>query len=124
MRQRDTGLLTTDYIENTLFHRDIVAYAYRTTTMQLMIRGFGFTDAKRMVRISGMLGIIDKMGVLWHHNKCIKHCADWVEREIQSTKRTIVDWTGIIFASDQRVSSTTVCLKGEKFLQYGDIPHS
>ena len=80
-----------------LFHRDIVAYAYRTTTMQLMIRGFGFTNAKRMVRISGLLDIIRDIDVLWYHNTDIKDCADWVEKAIHDMNRIKVDWTGIIF---------------------------
>ena len=97
MRQRDTGRLTTNYIENILFDQDIVAYAYRTTTMQLMIRGFGFTDAKRMVRVSGLLDAVEELGVLWYRDDDIKECADFVEKSIHGMKRITVDWTGIIF---------------------------
>ncbi len=97
MRQRDTGLLTTDYIENTLFHRDIVTYAYRTTTMQLMIGG---TDAKRMVRISGLLDAVKRFGVLCYRDDDIKDCADFVERAIHDMKRIKVDWTEIIFEGE------------------------
>ena len=96
MWHRDTGRLTTEYIL-TLIHQDIVAYAYRTTTMQLMIRGFGFTDAKRMVRISSLLDAVEKFGVDWYHDMDHVDCADWVEKNIHDMKRITVDWTGIIF---------------------------
>lgn len=96
MWHRSTGRLTTKYLF-TLFHQNIIAYAYRTTTMQLMIRGFGFTDAKRMVRISGFLDVIEKCGGDWYHNMDERDCADWVEYEMNKTKRITVDWTGIIF---------------------------
>ena len=97
MWQRDTGRLTTRYIHDKLFEKNIVAFAYRTTTMQLMIRGFGFTDAKRMVRISGLLDAVEEFDVDWYHDMDIKDCADWVEKAIHDMKRITVDWTGIIF---------------------------
>lgn len=96
MWYRNTGQLTTKYML-TLFHQNIIAYAYRTTTMVLMRRGFGFTDAKRMVRISGFLDVIEKCGGDWYHEMDEQDCADWVEYEMNKTKRIIVDWTGIIF---------------------------
>ena len=93
MIKRNIGRLTCNYV----FDLDPVTYAYRTTTMQLMIRGFGFTDAKRMVRISGLLDAVEEFGDLWYHNMDIEDCADFVEKTMHETKRITVDWTGIIF---------------------------
>ncbi|MBP3690890.1 MAG: hypothetical protein J6I74_06145 [Schwartzia sp.] len=93
MMKRNIGRLTSRYV----LDLEPVTYAYRTTTMQLMIRGFGFTDAKRMVRISGLLDAVEEVGVLWYHDMDIEDCADFVEKAMNDMKRITVDWTGIIF---------------------------
>ena len=96
MWNRYKGRLTSAYL-CILPNRDIVTYAYRTTVMQLVIRGFRFTDAKRMVRISGLLDEVEKCGVDQCHEMDERDCADQVEYEMNRAKRIVIDWTGIVF---------------------------
>ena len=90
------GCKTRHYLSK---NADEVTFAYRTTTMSLCKRGFGFTDAKRMVRISGLLDYVEEFQdtISWYHDMSITDTADWVERQMNKTNRIIVDWTGILF---------------------------